>query len=277
MTHFKSITKQIFLQKFRYVKGLWIIQLGIIILLPIFNFFFPSSILVSLGSRTSLLETAYNVALVSTIFVDLIFLGLACYRSERINSCQTYSLIPISNKKLLLSNLLSTILGCAILFIVQLLILSALAFILYHNVEKSFLINQSTSWNDLLTLTIGGLDLIFAVLLIQTFISFINFSSKSITDFLPTRNSKLIRGILIIIITIIGVYFAFTIMRHIDGVLNLLQQKAFNKNTVVLHYVSLYNLAYAFYPLISMILGTVLFGSLDLWLFDKYFEVNISN
>ncbi len=58
--------------------------------------------------------------------------------------------------------------------------------------------------------------------LIMTFISFVNFSSQTIADVLPSHNKKLIRWLSTVIIVVAGVYLA----NLINGVINAYWERA---------------------------------------------------
>lgn len=92
----------------------------------------------------------------TTIFADIIFTGLLCWQNEKINLSQTWHLVPISDVKLWLINIFSSIAECAYIFIIQVLV-GAIVFMLdlggslFKEITKiffkaSFLGHSRTIW-----------------------------------------------------------------------------------------------------------------------------------
>ena len=63
-----------------------------------------------------------EIGLTSTVIADLVITIILCWQNERINSSQTWQLIPLASSAKYIANVLSSVLGCIYIFIIQLLI-----------------------------------------------------------------------------------------------------------------------------------------------------------
>ena len=108
------------------------------------------------------------------------------------------------------------------------------------------------------------LFLFLIVLFISTFVSFINFSSRAVTDFISPKNNQWVRWLIIIILVGIGSYM---FVNASDITMRLTKNLITGRNA---------NLLTGLIDL-ELLVGTILFGGLDLWLINNYAESKIVN
>lgn len=83
MKSFKAVFKQMFLQKVKYIHLVLLIQIITIIFLALFS-----------NKGREFNAALSEVGLTSTVIADLAITTILCWRNERINSSQTWQLIP---------------------------------------------------------------------------------------------------------------------------------------------------------------------------------------
>lgn len=139
MTTFKQVCMELFHRRNRYVKFFLTVQALVVIFYSLF-------IIVS-HNKYSLLGyehftgwlIPYAIVIQTTMIFDLVFLGWVIFKNEKWQFSQTWRLIPISDSKLFLANITSTLLNCIVIFISQILVLSLL------NGATSFVTSNSFS------------------------------------------------------------------------------------------------------------------------------------
>ncbi|WP_155833151.1 hypothetical protein [Lactobacillus hamsteri] len=221
-----------------------------------------------------------EVAVYSTVFLDIVFMILACYKNEKINFSQTWRLIPISNKKFFLANLLSTFYNCILIFIPQVIVVSIFWSLSSPN-------NFTELFGEVLITPLYDnkiffilVTLIAIVLVIQTFISLVNFMSNIIAEFVSIKNSRVIRWFLMVTFVIVGAYLAIKITDsmalYLDKVINnsVASNLVGKKNYLEDYTISM--LSTYLLPL-EMLIGSIIFGGMDLWLIDKFVEAKQNN
>lgn len=205
-----------------------------------------------------------EIILVAVIF-DMIFAGIMTWQNEKINSAQTWHLLPVSDNNVWLYNILTSLLSCAVAFIGQ---------VIYFGIfELIFSINENNCifWDSIRDPNVFQflLFLVLITLLIFGFASFCNMFSKAIVDFLPIKNAKWVRIFVITLLVIIGIYIFFLLSNLLNGfvVRHVLHQNLGRSDF------------YEPFWLINTICGlfSFLFLALDLWLNQNYFETNVSH
>ncbi|WEV70192.1 hypothetical protein OZY43_04345 [Lactobacillus sp. ESL0785] len=151
------------------------------------------------------------------LFIVLISLVLIAYDTEKINRSQTWRLIPIDNNTIYLSNLVSSLIAIVILVLLE--FFGAIAPMLLHEALTGQGVLVSEFFSDMgkigflkwLQIIVALFLLLLAIFLI---ISFLNFSSYTIVDFLPHFSGKLtlmvVRLVIILLICWLGVTGANT-------------------------------------------------------------------
>lgn len=276
-----SLTRQFWRQKERYANLVLELQAFTILLLfalmvpPLYNkrflsqnpFSFLFLIFTGYGTWRGLLS---SLAIGTTILADLIFAGLMAWQNEKIDNSQTFQLLPLSTNQVWLVNLFASLLACAYLFIIQVVsswLLSLPVMICDAQINPwsslmKFLCCHS-SWGNW---PLGLIYLTGITLLIFILVTFVNYSSQTIVDFLPGGNSCWLRFVLIAVITVVGLYFALQINDHLTGL--------FIHDVYIPHK----NGGEEIYPSafwlqnIEVGAGILLFGGLDLWLGHQFWE-----
>lgn len=218
MTSAKALFKQMFLQKRRYAYLVLLVQIFAVIFM-----FFMDLILNHQNSITEFsntffrgksdnpLEIILGLGIMTTIFADIIFTGLLCWQNEKINLSQTWHLVPISDVKLWLINIFSSIAECAYIFIIQVLV-GAIVFMLdlggslFKEITKIFF--KASFWVTVEQFGEQILYLVGLVLVIFTFVSFANLLTRTIIDQLPIKNTTTIKLSIMAILVIIAVTIA---------------------------------------------------------------------
>lgn len=273
-----SLNGQLWRQKKRYADLVLVLQAFALILL-----FLLVSLTVRYGNNILLFVfpiasphrawagTLSALAIVTTVIADLIFAGLMAWQNERMDNSQTFQLLPLSTDQLWLVNLFSSLLACGYIFIIQVTISWLLSL---PNMILNMKINP---WSNLVSF-LAGLDssegnvfdalipLIGLALLVFTAVTFVNYASKIMADFLPLKNSRWLRIILIAIISVIGIYLALQIN---DRLISICVHDIYipHKNggeEIIGNPRRLEN--------IELWVYVVVIGGLDLWLGKKYWE-----
>lgn len=229
-------------------------------------------------------EFSYFTALTG-IFGGLSFLALAiffittCVANEHTNSNQSYRLLPISDTKYYLDNILSSFVAVVFMGILELLGIVVLSIFAFFT-DPFFKKNTLSIWHDIqhnlfyfdrsfyLVALQVVIMLILLIFLTYVVISFLNFSSSAILNFLPGFSSHsllaLIRGIIIIFISWLiikllgpfGWFFSFLSQSPIRSLIN--------SSIDIVGFLGSLNLIF--------LIAGVVFLAADLFLFDKFFE-----
>lgn len=278
MKTFKSLNKQLFVQKRRYAHLILLVQVFAIVFLTIL-FSVTSSNKDSVGallqigfsnSNHNFWAIPFGIAIVSSILGDLIITGLLCWQNEKINNSQTFQLIPFSTSQIWLTNLFSSLLTCAYIFIIQIICcwLMAVPVVIYDKgnifseTAKLFGFDQGDFSSILQTLEF----LIVLVLLIFASVTFVNYASKIISEILPLNNNKWLRFVIIAVIVVIGLYFAQEINDYLVNyyIVNTEIVRQNGGEFIYENPMWLEN--------IEEIIALIIIGGIDLWLGHKYWE-----
>ncbi|QNQ80394.1 hypothetical protein [Lactobacillus sp. PV034] len=203
---------------------------------------------------------------ITTPFVIIIYLFLSIYRNEKINSSQSWQLLPISSTKLYLINLFTAILNGLYLVLGQ--ILMALVVIIPLIFDEKF--RRGTGiiwhkiWSDTTTLFKDDLSIfILSILLIllfaiaiYLFVTTINFVSTLLLEQFSKNNTKFLRFFLVIILVVIAFIMGLYII-------DLLSNGNFFSSTGWIE---------GCQANFVMLIIDAIFLSINLWLFHNYHE-----
>lgn len=207
-------------------------------------------------------------------FADMAYVVLSAWQNEKEYSSQTWRLVPISSSKFYLANILSAFVNGLYLVLIQIGmgIITFLPALLSKDVRTNIWeINQAISksshagnfWQKFLeSFPFGEMlsaflaFLLFAVL-VYSIVNALNLSSRTITDFLPDKHSKLIRFVIMIVLIFIFIFLS-------DNLINLLNQLRWGETSNSLLAFSESNLMVA---LIDVALGAV-----NIWLLKNFHE-----
>lgn len=236
MKSFKAVFKQIFLQKVKYIHLVLLIQIITIILLALFS-----------NKGREINAVVSEIGLTSTVIADLVITIILCWQNERINSSQTWQLIPLASSAKYIANVLSSVLGCIYIFIIQLLInfILLLPYLSASPVPININNLEYGVIHDYFQLCVS---LFLLVLVIFTFVSFVNFLSYLIINILPT-NTKWVRLLVTVVLTVVATY--------------------------ILGSTSTGSISDWLKPNVQYIIDILIFGGFDLWLINKYVESKV--
>lgn len=300
MTDFKQVFKQIFKTKWKWIKLIWLIQLIVVILGSLCLIIqHPHGVNYGVNSNyagftaqffdfgKNIYAVPVNLSLWLIIWGDIVFLGILIWQAYKINLSSTWRLIAIDDGKLWQANLWSSFVSCVVILILQ----ATVAFILML-VEETFSrakpitntfvgINKNPLQGILGTISFC-LVITGIVFLILTLSDFAIFSSRTITDFLPIKNIKVVRAIVMIAIIILAIYFgshltdaltAFTNKQTDRLILNTAARTIREGNDRIYWAYNLTEWATAAEFLIS----ALILGCLNNWLIKKFVEPKNNN
>lgn len=269
MTTFKALFNQMGKKKRRSVYLLALLQLVAASIFALWGFFSNG------GFSNSDMPIGW-FAMVCTFapLADMAYVVLSAWQNEKEYSSQTWRLVPISSSKFYLANISSAIVNGLYLVLIQIGmgIVTFLPAFLSKDVRTSIWeINRALSkeihagdfWQKFSdSFPIGEIlsaflaFLLFAIL-VYSIVTLLNLSSRTITDFLPDKHSKLIRFVIMIILI-----FVFIVLTSNLG--SLLNQVRWGDTTNSLMSFIENNLVLAFIDIVL--------GSINVWLLKNFHE-----
>lgn len=269
MTTFKALFNQMGKKKRRSVYLLALLQLVAASIFALWGFFSNG------GFSNSDMPIGW-FAMVCTFapLADMAYVVLSAWQNEKEYSSQTWRLVPISSSKFYLANISSAIVNGLYLVLIQIGmgIVTFLPAFLSKDVRTSIWeINRALSkethagdfWQKFSdSFPIGEIlsaflaFLLFAILF-YSIVTLLNLSSRTITDFLPDKHSKLIRFVIMIILI-----FVFIVLTSNLG--SLLNQVRWGDTTNSLMSFIENNLVLAFIDIVL--------GSINVWLLKNFHE-----
>lgn len=227
-----------------------------------------------LNLYTELLPDWLMGFLILSFFCIIYFFIYMAVKNERLSHNQTWRLAATSDSKFYLANSLSSFVTF-IYFIVLDIIVAGILFYFSYQIDQNF----KSSWQKMIKQLNPAFDvntvhfiinIIILVMLccffLSLLISFLNFASKAIMDYLPSFSSRLLVSFFhLIIVIIIAMLFArmemFFANQIMGNILNLLNFKpAYDSN-----------LLYA--NIIISIVNLILLG-VNIFLFDYFYEAD---
>ena len=278
MTSNKALFKQMFLQKRRYADLVLLVQVFAVAFMFLMGIIFRgnsnpiNNISSVFAGNDNIWDLILGLGVLTTFFVDITFLGLMCWQNEKINLSQTWQLIPASSSKIWIFNIISSIVECAYIFVIQVVIgLIVLIIDSYrHHINPfsgtSFGANISfveSAWALIEEL----LALVGLCLIIFAFVSLINFLTRTITDQLPVKNTTGIRLVVMAILVIVGVIIAMQINDQMMTI--YYNHLASHSETIDMDNIGLAALEYW--------IGSILLGIINCLLIQKFVEPKIIN
>lgn len=275
MTSFNSLFGRFFVKKAKNAYSLLILQVigalafsvcGLIIGTGGFYEF--------LNLYTELLPDWLMGFLILSFFCIIYFFIYMAVKNERLSHNQTWRLAATSDSKFYLANSLSSFVTF-IYFIVLDIIVAGILFYFSYQIDQKF----KSSWQKMIKQLNPAFDvntvhfiinIIILVMLccffLSLLISFLNFASKAIMDYLPSFSSRLLVSFFhLIIVIIIAMLFArmemFFANQLMGNILNLLNFKPTYDS----------NLLYA--NIIISIVNLILLG-VNIFLFDYFYEAD---
>lgn len=229
-----------------------------------------------LNLYTELLPDWLMGFLILSFFCIIYFFIYMAVKNERLSHNQTWRLAATSDSKFYLANSLSSFVTF-IYFIVLDIIVAGILFYFSYQIDQKF----KSSWQKMIKQLNPAFDvntvhfiinIIILVMLccffLSLLISFLNFASKAIMDYLPSFSSRLLVSffhlIIVIIIAMLSarmeMFFANQIMGNILNLLNFKPAYAYDSN-----------LLYA--NIIISIVNLILLG-VNIFLFDYFYEAD---
>ncbi|AWN33475.1 MULTISPECIES: hypothetical protein [Lactobacillus] len=275
MTSFNSLFGRFFVKKAKNAYSLLILQvIGTLA-------FSVCGLLIGTGGfygflnlYTELLPDWLMGFLILSFFCIIYFFIYMAVKNERLSHNQTWRLAATSDSKFYLANSLSSFVTF-IYFIVLDIIVAGILFYFSYQIDQNF----KSSWQKMIKQLNPAFDvntvhfiinIIILVMLccffLSLLISFLNFASKAIMDYLPSFSSRLLVSFFhLIIVIIIAMLFArmeiFFANQIMGNILNLLNFKpAYDSN-----------LLYA--NIIISIVNLILLG-VNIFLFDYFYEAD---
>ncbi len=269
MTTFKALFNQMGKKKRRSVYLLALLQLVAASIFALWGFFSNG------GFSNSDMPIGW-FAMVCTFapLADMAYVVLSAWQNEKEYSSQTWRLVPISSSKFYLANISSAIVNGLYLVLIQIGmgIVTFLPAFLSKDVRTSIWeINRALSkethagdfWQKFSdSFPIGEIlsaflaFLLFAIL-VYSIVTLLNLSSRTITDFLPDKHSKLIRFVIMIIL----IFILIVLTNNLGSLLNQVRWGE-TRNSLVGFAES--NLMMAFIDIIL--------GSINIWLLKNFHE-----
>ncbi len=268
MTTFKALFNQMGKKKRRSVYLLALLQL-VASTFALWGLFYNG------GSSNSDKPIAWFVMVCTfTPLADMAYVVLSAWQNEKEYSSQTWRLVPISSSKFYLANISSAIVNGLYLVLIQIGmgIVTFLPAFLSKDVRTNIWeINRALAkethagdfWQKFSdAFPIGEilsafLAFILFAILVYSIVTLLNLSSRTITDFLPDKHSKLIRFVIMIILI-----FIFIVLTNNLG--SLLNQVRWGDTTNGLMSFIENNLVLAFIDIVL--------GSINVWLLKNFHE-----
>ena len=272
MTKFNALFSTMFANKSKKVNFLIVLQFVATIIIAVWA---------ALAGKDmdNLARWGMGIAVAAGIspFVDMAFVFISSWQNEKYFSSQTWRLVPISSSKFYLANITSSIVNGLYLVLVQLvmILIASIPVTFFKEFrigvwEMSRIIgynwNHHTFWKkifdafpigDVLSLLCG---FFFFAVLVYSFVATIDLSSRTLTDFLTDKYSKLVRFVIIVILVIVVAMFA---SRYLD-VASEIEHNLFNSNQNNVVTIWLMNL--------QLLVLDVIFSVLNIWILGRFHE-----
>lgn len=205
---------------------------------------------------------------------DMAYVVLSAWQNEKEYSSQTWRLVPVSSSKFYLANILSAIVNGLYLVLIQIGmgVVTFLPALISNDVRTNIWeINQAISkssqagdfWQKLSdSFPIGEmlsalLAFLLFVILVYSIVTTLNLSSRTITDFLPDKHSKLIRFVIMIVL----IFIFIVLTNNLGSLLNQLRWGETSNGLV----------AFAEGNLMMALIDIIL-GSINIWLLKDFHE-----
>ena len=212
MTSFKNLFGRFFVEKAKKVYSFLIIQIVGALAFSVFG------ILIRTGEFGEFLNLYSELlpdwlmyfCLLSVFFIIFFFIYMAV-KNERINRSQTWRLTAITDEKFYIANSLSSFITFIYFIFLNIIVAGILLFVSFF-MDKAFRNSCERMFKQFRpNFELNTIRLIFDIMLllllccffISLLISFLNFSSKAIMDYLPVASNGLVVKLLHIFIVIV--------------------------------------------------------------------------
>ena len=273
MTSFKSLFGRFFVEKAKNVYSFLIIQTVGALAFSVFGLLIGTGkISEFLNSYTELLpDWLMGFCLLGVFFVIFFFIYIIV-KNEKINHNQTWRLTAISDEKFYIANSLSTF-ATFVYFIILNIIVAGILLTASFFMDKDFRNSCERMFKQFRpNFEPNTIRFIFDIMLllllccffISLLISFLNFSSKAIMDYLPVASSGLIVKLLhIFIVIVIALLFTKAEKFFVDQVLGSLLN--------FLNFNPAYNSALPYVNVIVVVVNLIMYV-INIFLFKYFFE-----
>ena len=273
MTSFKSLFGRFFVEKAKNVYSFLIIQTVGALAFSVFGLLIGTGkISEFLNSYTELLpDWLMGFCLLGVFFVIFFFIYIIV-KNEKINHNQTWRLTAISDEKFYIANSLSTFATFVYFIILNFIVAGILLTVSFftdnafrNSCERMFKqFRPNFEPNTIRFIFDIMLLLLLCCFFISLLISFLNFSSKAIMDYLPVASSGLIVKLLhIFIVIVIALLFTKAEKFFVDQVLGSLLN--------FLNFNPAYNNALPYVNVIVVVVNLIMYV-INIFLFKYFFE-----
>ena len=227
MTNFWTLFRQMWTQKRKFIYLVFLINIFAVVFLSGYFLLFKNwNGLANLPSKNLGQFWRNNFAGI-TIYIDFAFCAITCWQNEKINLSQTWHLVASDERKTYLANIFSSLLACGYFFLLQEIVNSLL---LIPSCGADSFAQAFREFGLYPIKTVPGVEItsnrmlafhwlfiILIILIIYFFVSFANFSSRVITDFLPFKSTVWARLLIIAILVIVAAYCGMIFMSKLQG------------------------------------------------------------
>ena len=261
MLSFSSLFKYTFKTKNKNVNLLLLLQFAVVIIGALWSALANSHF-------KPLEKWSQGVVMVgiTSFIVILIYLFISIISNEKINSSQTWQLLPISSKGFYLVNLFSSILNAIYLVFMQ--VIMALIVLIPLTAFKEFRSGVGEIWHKIIEageiilkdslpiFVLIVLFMLFFLIAIYIFVTTVNFVSTLLVEQVSKINSRIARFLLIVALVVIAFIMGINLVDLLDN-LNF-----FNRNTLI---------EWSQADIILLIIDSF-FITLNIWLLKNYHE-----
>lgn len=232
MEHSTSIFKTFWQKKNHTLKSIILCQLIFAIISSLIaNIFFHQGFSPDLGDSNPIAAFLFQFGayfLSYSFFAVFFYVAFSAIKTEKINTSQTWRLIPLSDGKIYLFNLFSSWLNLICLFIIQSLVLlftMGIFTLLSSKVKDQVAkILSSEQVKDSLNISIANIVLfclmiVFLFLAFYSLISLINLTTVTGLEFLPFKSTKFVKTVfrLVCIFLIIFIFNKLSFLFDLIG------------------------------------------------------------
>lgn len=276
MVNFNRLFSQLFKQKSKTTYFIFMIQLATVLVISFF-FIFKSTFKSLIGFLMAVIALIIGTSLIA----EFIYLIITSWQNEKINRSQTWRLAPMSAGKIYLDNTLSSFVAYMYLFVLQVISCLLLVGLSYsisgqfrHVINTGFgHLTKDDIWINMAWSSINWTlvleSFVFFILLSLAFyitVSFFNFSTRAIIDFLPGMSSKFVVGIVRLILIILICWLIIKVLEILPAD-PLLDSQISRGNEDW----------YMARILVDFLIFDVVFGSINVGLIDKFVEAKQNN
>lgn len=227
MTSFWILFKQMWTQKRRFIYLVFLIDICVVLFLSGYFLLFKNWDWFSNTPARDLGQFWRNNFAGVTLYIDFAFCAITCWQNEKINLSQTWQLVASDERKTYLANIFSSLAACGYFFLLQqivniLLLIPSCGTDCFGQAFREFglypiktIPGVEVTYNQMLIF--HWLFIVLIILFIYFFISFANFASRVITDFLPFKSTLWARLLIIAILVIVASYGGMIFISKLQG------------------------------------------------------------